>query len=187
MYQTSNTFHSQKCIVSEWGERCGGYINQLNKYSVCVYVCVCLCLLPADIDECQETPCLNGAQCIQGVGNFTCVCQAGYTGFLCESGEYGSWECHWKATAFPREHFLFSALGPHLFIWQMVYLDWLHEDCYSTILLRAASKWKYIISYFDFFPCVFILGQVLCSKYSKFSKQTLIWLFRKKHWHDSPA
>uniref|UniRef100_A0A8C2GT15 Sushi, nidogen and EGF-like domains 1 n=1 Tax=Cyprinus carpio TaxID=7962 RepID=A0A8C2GT15_CYPCA len=64
----------------------------LHCVCVCVCVCVYMCLLPADIDECQEPPCLNGAQCIQGVGNFTCVCQAGYTGFLCESGEHEYWE-----------------------------------------------------------------------------------------------
>lgn len=50
MYQTSsNTFHSQQHILAEWGEQCGGYINQLSKYSTSVShspcVCVCLCVL----------------------------------------------------------------------------------------------------------------------------------------------
>ena len=50
MYQTSsNTFHSQQHILVEWVEQCGGYINQLSKYSMsvshCPSVCVCLCVL----------------------------------------------------------------------------------------------------------------------------------------------
>ena len=52
MYQTSsNTFHSQRHILAEWGEQCGGYINQLSKYSTSMslsvrvqwHVCVCVC------------------------------------------------------------------------------------------------------------------------------------------------
>lgn len=48
MYQTSfNTFRSQQHILGEWGEQCGGYINQLSKYSMsvslCFSTCVCMC------------------------------------------------------------------------------------------------------------------------------------------------
>lgn len=45
MYQTSsNTFHSQQHILAEWGEQCGGYINQLSKYSMSVSLCPCVCV-----------------------------------------------------------------------------------------------------------------------------------------------
>lgn len=47
-------------------------------------VCVCVC---ADIDECDDRPCLNNGVCVQGAGDFTCVCDPGYTGDLCETGE----------------------------------------------------------------------------------------------------
>lgn len=42
-----------------------------------------------DVDECKDMPCLNNALCVQGAGSFTCVCNAGYTGVLCETGERG--------------------------------------------------------------------------------------------------
>lgn len=44
MYQTSsNTFRSQQHILAAWGEQCGGYINQLSKYSMSVSLCLCVC------------------------------------------------------------------------------------------------------------------------------------------------
>lgn len=27
-----------------------------------------------EIDECEPNPCLNKAKCVDGVGNYTCVC-----------------------------------------------------------------------------------------------------------------
>jgi len=88
MNQTSsNTFRSQQHILAEWGELCGGYINQLSKYSTSVCLCPCVCV--TDIDECEDRPCLNNASCVQGTGSFTCVCVPGYTGVLCETGERG--------------------------------------------------------------------------------------------------
>lgn len=114
MYQTSNTFHSQKHILSEWGEWRGGYINQLSKYPVRV----CVRVLPADIDECQENPCLNGARCMEGEGSFTCQCHAGYTGSVCETGEHGIKQCYLAGSIFPKEHSLLSTLILLVFIWQ---------------------------------------------------------------------
>lgn len=45
---------------------------------------------PADIDECESQPCLNGGECIDRVNNFTCTCPAAFTGTLCETGEQKS-------------------------------------------------------------------------------------------------
>ena len=45
-----------------------------------------------DIEECASQPCVFG-QCIDGIGGFTCVCQAGYTGSLCDSSEFSSFVC----------------------------------------------------------------------------------------------
>ena len=39
-------------------------------------------------NECASSPCQNGAACIDGVGVFTCRCTCGFTGVLCESGEW---------------------------------------------------------------------------------------------------
>lgn len=38
------------------------------------------------IDQCVEVPCNNGATCIDGVGDYTCLCVPGFTGRQCETG-----------------------------------------------------------------------------------------------------
>ena len=38
-----------------------------------------------DINECDSSPCENGATCINNNGSFTCICSAGYTGSLCST------------------------------------------------------------------------------------------------------
>ena len=37
-----------------------------------------------DIDECEGDPCQNGGTCVDGVAEYTCLCQLGYTGHNCE-------------------------------------------------------------------------------------------------------
>ncbi|KAH0620041.1 hypothetical protein JD844_014557 [Phrynosoma platyrhinos] len=36
------------------------------------------------IDECHSSPCLNGATCVDGIHNFTCLCLPSYGGDLCD-------------------------------------------------------------------------------------------------------
>ena len=38
------------------------------------------------LDDCASSPCLNGAECHDGVGMFTCSCSSGYMGTLCDEG-----------------------------------------------------------------------------------------------------
>ncbi len=45
---------------------------------------------PPDINECESQPCLNGGECVDQVANFTCICPAGFTGMLCETGDLNS-------------------------------------------------------------------------------------------------
>ena len=41
----------------------------------------------SDINECADTPCMNGGECSDLVGRFECECVAGYEGTTCETGE----------------------------------------------------------------------------------------------------
>ena len=40
-----------------------------------------------ETDECAGNPCMNGGDCSEGVGWFTCECPAGYTGRNCAYGK----------------------------------------------------------------------------------------------------
>ena len=59
----------------------------------------------SDINECEDTPCMNGGDCSDVVGRFECDCVEGYEGTTCETGKmvkrhslyalrYGSQQCH---------------------------------------------------------------------------------------------
>ena len=41
----------------------------------------------ADIDYCETSTCDNGGTCIDGIDDYTCECQEGYTGSNCETGK----------------------------------------------------------------------------------------------------
>ena len=43
-------------------------------------------LFIAEVDNCQSVTCLNGATCMNSIHNFSCSCDLGYTGSLCQSG-----------------------------------------------------------------------------------------------------
>ena len=37
-----------------------------------------------NIDECENNTCQNNATCVDGINNFTCSCQPGFSGRFCE-------------------------------------------------------------------------------------------------------
>lgn len=43
-----------------------------------------------DYDECQSNPCQHAGICINLSGGFVCVCAAGFTGSVCETGDSAS-------------------------------------------------------------------------------------------------
>ena len=43
-------------------------------------------ILPADVDECDSSPCQNGGTCVDGINSYTCDCDDGYKGPDCETG-----------------------------------------------------------------------------------------------------
>uniref|UniRef100_A0A8P4KD03 Slit homolog 1 protein n=1 Tax=Dicentrarchus labrax TaxID=13489 RepID=A0A8P4KD03_DICLA len=40
-----------------------------------------------NVDDCQDHGCENGATCVDGVGNYTCLCPPNYIGLFCEEEE----------------------------------------------------------------------------------------------------
>ena len=38
-----------------------------------------------NIDECESSPCKNGATCVDGIAEYTCLCKSGYEGDDCET------------------------------------------------------------------------------------------------------
>ena len=40
-----------------------------------------------DINECNSSPCENGAICTDTINSYTCDCVEGHTGANCETGE----------------------------------------------------------------------------------------------------
>lgn len=53
-------------------------------YSKCLLQIVCPSVL--DINECNQGVCVNAVNCTNTPGSFTCNCQAGWTGELCDQG-----------------------------------------------------------------------------------------------------
>ena len=49
-------------------------------------------VLPADIDECESSPCMNGGTCDNLVNGFSCNCTDKYNGSRCNEGERSSTE-----------------------------------------------------------------------------------------------
>ena len=40
----------------------------------------------SEINECNSLPCQNGGQCIDEINKYSCLCEAGFTGLNCETG-----------------------------------------------------------------------------------------------------
>ena len=47
---------------------------------------MCRAGLFSEINECDPSPCVNGATCHDQVNAYSCTCAAGYTGDRCEKG-----------------------------------------------------------------------------------------------------
>jgi len=41
-----------------------------------------------DVDECQSSPCLNGATCVDLENGYRCQCAEGWQGDTCEQGTF---------------------------------------------------------------------------------------------------
>lgn len=68
---------------------------------------------PAEVNECESSPCLNGGHCVDLVDNYTCVCLEPFVGQRCETGAW----CP-RARGSPRQGFvpaapLWRPISPH--------------------------------------------------------------------------
>ena len=45
-----------------------------------------------DINECDSSPCQNGATCNNNINSYSCTCAAGYSGINCETGKNTFWK-----------------------------------------------------------------------------------------------
>ena len=52
----------------------------------CCGVIYMYCVL--DTNECDNSPCGPNGDCLNTQGSFTCNCQPGYEGQLCDTGKY---------------------------------------------------------------------------------------------------
>ena len=77
-------FHGAECEVSEivynyirlfYKRQCKNIPLQdyFNSRQMIIY-------FQFDVDECLESPCLNGGQCINDLGSFECICSDGFRG-----------------------------------------------------------------------------------------------------------
>jgi hypothetical protein len=41
----------------------------------------------ADIDDCENSTCVNGGTCLGAVNSYACLCAPGYSGSGCETGK----------------------------------------------------------------------------------------------------
>ena len=79
---------------------------------------IMLCWSYSDVDECAKSPCKNGGSCTNTAGSFTCKCQQGFQGKLCDQG---------------------SILFPFLFI-ICCFKKWKKKTCFTSSITRLSWK-----------------------------------------------
>ena len=42
-----------------------------------------ICYILSDIDDCVPNPCENDGSCVDGVNDYTCICESGFQGKNC--------------------------------------------------------------------------------------------------------
>ena len=57
------------------------YIYIYTYTYIYIYICVLI-----EINECESSPCLNGASCVDNINRYSCSCLVGYTDPECSTG-----------------------------------------------------------------------------------------------------
>lgn len=59
-----------------------------HQYNSMICMLIRIICLASDVNECDSTPCLNGGQCGDEIGDFVCYCPALYAGKTCDVCKY---------------------------------------------------------------------------------------------------
>ena len=60
--------------------------NKLPYNTILITIINKMEILSEDIYECASTPCQNGGTCAEGINSYKCICDVGYEGDNCETG-----------------------------------------------------------------------------------------------------
>jgi len=58
---------------------------EITEFDITRFTCY-LFYYYTDIDECLQNVCLNGAQCVNNLGSYECICASGFFGPSCTFG-----------------------------------------------------------------------------------------------------
>ena len=60
-----------------------------HQYASYIYIYINIISIPflLDVDDCLGDPCGDHGTCVDRVATFTCTCQSGYDGSLCENSK----------------------------------------------------------------------------------------------------
>ena len=68
--------------------------NDLCQKIVSLQLVTLRCFSHLGVDECASDPCVNGAECIDGIEMYSCTCPEGYAGVNCEKSNMAYHLCN---------------------------------------------------------------------------------------------
>uniref|UniRef100_A0A672FWX7 Slit homolog 1 protein n=1 Tax=Salarias fasciatus TaxID=181472 RepID=A0A672FWX7_SALFA len=104
-----------------------------------------------NVDDCEDHGCENGATCVDGAGNYTCLCPPDYTGLLCEEEENvcspGRNPCQHQSTC------ISTLTGPRC----VCIPGWVGPDCsidYNECVDHRCQNGAQCVDHLDGYSCV---------------------------------
>ena len=65
-----------------------GFCYNADNTTINIIICITRCVYLADIDDCVGVTCSGQGTCVDGVNSHACNCNAGFTGYMCETSMY---------------------------------------------------------------------------------------------------
>ena len=63
-----------------------GFCYKSDSTTIIIIIYITHCVYLADIDDCVGVTCSGHGTCVDGVNSHSCNCNAGFTGYMCETG-----------------------------------------------------------------------------------------------------